>query len=68
MDGFSQVIDEPLLEMFGRAVVVTEAYSFRGDMGVRSRNDGSRVRVVGSSLGTNVESECTSPSVALSGR
>ena len=44
IDGFSWVTDEPVRDMFGRAVFVTESDVFLGDMGVHSRADGSRVR------------------------
>ena len=38
------VIGEPVGDMLGRAVFVTEDKAFLGDMGVYSRVDGSRVR------------------------
>ena len=45
VDGFSCVIDEPVRDMLGRAVFVTENDVFLGDVGVRSRADWSRVRI-----------------------
>ena len=42
---FSWVIDEPVRDMLGRAVFVTENDVYLGDMGVHSRPDGSRVRM-----------------------
>ena len=45
VDGFSRVNDEPIRDLLGRTVVVTEDDVFLGDMGVHSRSDGSRVRI-----------------------
>ena len=41
VDGLSWVIDEPVGDMRGRAVSVTEDVVFLGDVGVHSRADGS---------------------------
>ena len=40
VDGFSWVIDEPVRDILGRVVLVTEVDVFLGDMGVQSRSDG----------------------------
>ena len=71
MDGFSWVIEKPLLDLVSRAVAVTEGGVFQGDMGVHSRKDRTQVRFGHVAqdeiiLGTNIESECTSPSLASS--
>ena len=45
VDGFSWVIDEPVCDILGRAVLVTEDDVFLGDRDVHSCGDGSRVRI-----------------------
>ena len=42
IDGFSWVIDEPVLDMLGGAFFVIENDVFLGDMGVHSQTGGSR--------------------------
>ena len=55
-DGFTWVIDEPVRDMLGRAVFVTEKDVFLGEHGcVHSRADGSQVRI------SNVADEETVP-------
>ena len=46
VDGFSWVLDEPVDDMPGRAVSVTEGVVFLGDVGVHSLGDGSRIRIL----------------------
>ena len=45
VDGFSWVLDEPVHDILGRAVLATEDDDFLGDVGVHSHGDGSRVRM-----------------------